>query len=285
VSRTVCRLLSVVTLASALFVLVGAVTASAASPTSVAWWSKLGVAPPTVPPGGLFVGNDPLGPTALSAVRVESNKDAVTLTLKVASGTLPPPSMTTIIACPIASPWQTPQGGHGDVTSAPQYDCSRFSKGMVATDNNSISWLLPALDVALVPDPKGQPVPFAVAFAPPDGNAVLLASGAPSAEATPRPPAAPAPADGLAPVAVGGGVIVRPSMAAATPAASPHSIASSASPSSVATAQPVGFPVPKLDDGSGQRLVAGLALAALAAAWWLMSNRPQREPRLLVARM
>src|SRR5439155_20229036 len=108
--RIIYRSLSIITLASALFVFAGAVIAGAASPTSVAWWSKLGLAPPTVPPGGLFVPNDPFGPVALSTVRVEA-ADQVTLTLRVASGAVPPPSLTTIVACPITSEWQPPQAG------------------------------------------------------------------------------------------------------------------------------------------------------------------------------
>jgi hypothetical protein len=50
------------------------------------------------------------------------------------------------------------------------------------------------------------------------------------------------------------------------------------------TTQPLGFPVPKIDDGFGQRIVAGVALLGLAGGWWFMSSRPLREPRLLVSR-
>jgi hypothetical protein len=284
--RVLCRTLSAITLASALFVLVGAVAARAQSPTSVAWWSKLALAPPTVPPGGLFIANDPLGPTAFSAVRVET-ADQVTLTLHVASGAVPPPSLTTIVACPITSPWQPPPGGHGDAAEAPRYDCSHASKGMVATDNKSISWLLPSHDVALVPDPTGQPVPFAVAFAPPDDTAVLLSTGPPAAVVASSAPAAVATPPADVPAASVGAPAAPPAKRTTAPAAADPQAITTPAPQPVltaASAPPVGLPLAAASEGVGQRIVAGLALLGLAAGWWFMSSRSQREPRLLVTR-
>ena len=287
--RVVLRVLSAASVACAAIVFAGAWTAWAQAPSAVAWWSKLAVAPPNVPSGGLYVAGDPShvldAISTVRAVHVDGD-EPVTLTLQIASGSIPPPGSLAVVACAITSPWSVPAGGHGDLAAAPRYDCTGASKGVVATDNRSVSWYLPAIDVALVPDSTAPPVPFTVAFAPPGDDAVQLTTGAPARAADVVRPA-PQVDDEAAPVATGNGVIARPTAPAATPhepAAASAVPAAQITSAAAPTTQAVPIALDRPDEGAGQRLVAGLALLGLAAGWWFMSNRPLREPRLLVQR-
>ena len=285
--RVALRVLSAVSVACAAMVFAGAWAAWAQAPSAVAWWSKLAVAPPNVPSGGLYVAGDPShvldAISTVRAVHVDGD-EPVTLTLQIASGSMPPPGSLAVVACAITSPWSVPAGGHGDLSAVPHYDCTRASKGVVATDNRSVSWYLPAIDIALVPDPTAPPLPFAVAFAPPGDDAVQLTTGSPARVADVTRPAPVA--DEPAPIATGNGVIARPSAPAATPhdAAAPVAQTAPITSAAAPTTQPVPIALDRPDEGASQRIVAGLALLALGAGWWFMSNRPLREPRLLVQR-
>jgi hypothetical protein len=237
----------------------------------------------------------------VSAVRitgVSPTQDA-TLTLQVAPGSVPPPpALTTIVACPLTQSLQSqpPQGG--DISHAPGYDCSASSTGRVAGDQTSISWLLPhsfqstasELDVALVPNPAGQPAPFSVAFSAPGSTSVQASSGAPS----PLPPttAAPGPGDTtpistsptpFVPTALpptGGGTPIPLFAAPVTP---PAPLAPAPSPPAVNGVPGQLAAVHLPGDDRAHRLMAVIVLLAMAVAWWYAGGQPARAPRLLGA--
>ncbi|MHB8467680.1 MAG: hypothetical protein ACYDH6_08950 [Acidimicrobiales bacterium] len=178
--RLICRVLAGLCLSAAAIPALGLIEApgaAAASVSTVAYWVKGGVALPTVPSGGMLVGDDPSaavnpnqppplpaalpvapphvstpgpqlnGYTAVSALRITGvplNAD-ITMTLPTAPGSVPPlPGVSTIIACPIDPSWRPPAGGAGDVAAAPPGNCNSPSVGRVASDFMSVSWLLPA---------------------------------------------------------------------------------------------------------------------------------------------
>jgi hypothetical protein len=302
-------------------------SALALAPTSSGYWVKGGLAIPTVPKGGLVVAADGtsalapsspigselpfpvpvpssagslIGPAAISAIRIDgiSGSADATLSLDVETGSVvPSPSLTTILACPLSSALVTAPHG-GDIADAPGYDCAEGSPGRVAGDNSSISWLLPAamqispgeIDVALVPDPSGLPIAFAVTFAAPGSSSVRAASG--SAPLAPivtalsgaRPVTA-APAPATAPLGFSGLPAV-PSAGFSAPAGG----VASTSPSQTGT--PSIAPTVGLETLAGVRLpgddrfhrtMAVLVLLGVAAAWWWASGREERAPRLLGA--
>jgi hypothetical protein len=264
--------------------------------------SKLpvGAAPPTVPG---VPGSDVVGPAAISAVRITGvapGQDA-TLTLQVAPGSVAPPAtVTTVVACGLTAglQGQPPQGG--DISKAPGYDCSSASAGRVAGDQSSVSWLLPAamqatpgeLDVALVPDPAGEPVAFSVAFGAPGSTSVQASSGPPSA---PPPTTAPTGGDVTAPsqapfvaTVVPGGGGGNPIPYFAPPAATPAPLAPAPAPASRAAGSPqlalgrlAGAHLP--GDDRAHRLMAVVVLMAMAAGWWYVGGQPTRQPHLLGA--
>jgi hypothetical protein len=179
--------------------------AGAASPAATGWWSKTqsvpvpGVtvpAPPNVPNEGLYVANDPSGPTAISALRypMEPNQTGGTLTLRTASGSSP--VGVNVAACVVTGTWD--QAANGGWASRPSYDCSEQVVGRAV--DGGLQWDLSAvfsafnpdfLDVALVP---AGAAPFQVAFEKP-GDAAF----APSTTVTPAPPPQPVPTGAPAP--------------------------------------------------------------------------------------
>jgi hypothetical protein len=320
--------------------MIPAAAVASAAPSAVAYYVKFGAPVPTVPKGGLLVGGDAtsaasaqspigsqlpvpvttppgvpsgdvIGPTAISAVRITGVGPTadVTLTLQVAVGSLPPPaSVITIVACALAQPLTPPATTPGDIASAPAYDCSPASVGRVAGDDGSISFLLPSsfqskpgeLDVALLPDPGGNPFPFSVAFDSPGPHAVAASTG-PAAvpPAAPTPLAAPAPAvpvssgSSAAPASFGsvgppfGSIGLSFPGPTASGGASPvvpagSSALGATSRPTVVTAPPaaaVGLP----GDGRSHRIVAVALLLAITIAWWYVGSQPARAPRTLGA--
>jgi hypothetical protein len=327
VKRVVCRLLSAATLTLTFFPLaslLGGARAEALAPTATGYWVKLGAAVPTVPSGGLFVANDPTasvnpaqpslpvpvpvpipnppslplpslaGPTAISAVRItgiDPTKDA-TLSLKVAPGSaVPPPTVTTIVACPIVTAWQPPSGA-GNISKAPLYDCSARSTGRVAAGLDAISWLLPSsyqptpgeLDVALIPSTGALPIPFAVAFQHPDANSVRASTGAeivptapPAAAATPN-PTVPASSSSPGPVPA-----FTPPAAPALPVVTQPQVAATASRGNGGFGPTLLAGVRLPGDDRAHRIMAVVLLIAVAGGWWWVGGQPVRRPRLLGA--
>jgi hypothetical protein len=325
--RLLCRTVSLAALALAAAPVGGLLqpqTAGALAPSSVAYWVKLGATVPTVPKGGLLVGNDPTsalaptapplapgvttpapppppkgtptvtGPTAVSTLKIDGVTAGAdtTLTLKVAPGSLPPlPSTTTIVACPVHGSWTAPASGQGDISNAPAADCSTTSTGKVAGDNSSISWLLPSsfqdapgsLSVEILPNPTGQPAPFSVAFAAPDTSALQPASGPPAAP--PPPDTSSSPAGALAPSTT---PEAFPAPVALPDYTSPAAPAAPAAPrvsprQQVTLASPAAARLPAVGDDRGHRVMAVVALFAVALAWWWVGSRPVRTPKLLGA--
>jgi hypothetical protein len=308
-------------------------TAAALAPRSVGYWVKGGASVPTVPAGGLLVGNDPTsavnpaspvggglpvpapnvpavpgptvtGPTAISAAQITGlSAGDVTLTLKVGAGSVvPPPSVTTIMACPLVNSWHAPPKGAGNISQAPAYNCVSGSTGKVAADNSTISWLLPAsfqanpgeVDVALVPNPAGLPAAFMVSFDAPGLSSVVPSSGAPSTPVTaPASPPASVPAPAVsAPPVVAGSPSFTPSFApaldngnsgtaVAPPPSATNPSSASAPGASLGFGRLAGIRLP--GDDRGHRLMAVLVLFAVAGGWWYAGSRPERAPRLLGA--
>lgn len=248
-------------------------------------------APPAPPSGTPTV----TGPTAVSTLKIDGVTAGAdtTLTLKVAPGSLPPlPSTTTVVACPVHGSWTAPASGQGNIASAPAADCSSASTGKVAGDNSSISWLLPSsfqdtpgsLSIEILPNPAGQPAPFSVAFAAPDTSALQPASG---------PPAVPPPPDNTAVAPVDAGAPLTTPEAFPAPLALPNyttpaAPAAPAAPSAparqqVTLASPALAHLPAVADDRGHRVMAVVALFAIALAWWWVGSRPVRAPKLLGA--
>lgn len=302
--------------------------ASALAPTSSGYWVKGGLAIPTVPKGGLVVAADGtsalapsspigselpfpvpvpssagslIGPAAISAIRIDgisASADA-TLSLEVETGSVvPSPSLTTILACPLSSALVAAPHG-GDIADAPGYDCAEGSPGRVAADNSGISWLLPAamqispgeIDVALVPDPSGLPIAFAVTFAAPGRSSVQAASGsaplAPTVTAlSGAGPVTAAPAPATAPLGFSGLPAVPSAGFSAPPAGGVASapLPETGTPSIAPTAGLATLAGVRLPgDDRFHRTMAVLVLLGVAAAWWWASGREERAPRLLGA--
>jgi hypothetical protein len=305
--------------------LIGSGRADALAPKATGYWVKLGAPVPTVPSGGLLVANDPTstvnpaspslpvpvpvpipnppslplpslaGPTAISAVRItgiDPTKDA-TLSLKVAPGSaVPPPTVTTILACPIVVAWQPPAGA-GDISKAPLYDCSSSSTGRVAAGLDAISWLLPSsyqptpgeLDIALVPNSGSLPIPFATAFQRPDATSVQASAGGDIlppgalavAPATNPTSSAIAPSSG--PANNFGTTGVTPTVTPAQPpttAAASQSTGGGSAPGVLAGVRLPG-------DDRAHRIMAVVLLIGVAAGWWWFGGQSVRNPRLLGA--
>lgn len=309
--RILARLLAIGCFGGAALLAMGG-SADALAPSDTGYWVKSGNAPPNVPPGGLFVGNDPgsvtnpgssvtiptpppttPGPTAtgytgVSAVRITgvSTTESATLTLVVAPGSvLPNPSVSTIVACPIVGTWQPPPGGVGDMSDAPRTDCSVPSVGKIAADNSSISFLLPAsfegspgeFDVELLPG-NTSPAPFEVAFDQPGDSSVLAASGGPVMTTVPAPPTT-EPLFTHPELAVPSAVnIVAPGGPTPTaPVASPTTVALRLVPKRTAVAPPA------FRGAHAHRLMAVVLLLTLGACLAWFGRQEVRAPRRLGA--
>lgn len=269
--------------------------AGADAPTQVGWWSKLnpglpiGVPAPFVPEGGLYVANDPAGPTAISALRyAAADGTPGTLTLQLAGDPVGTPAIS---ACRVTSAWAP--AVNGPMSQAPSYDCADAVRGVVTGNRTAMSWQLPgsfatmgSVEVALVPAPDAGP--FQAPFAKPSATSFVPGAApgqAPEGSVLPGESAAPAsvesPLDATAPLelpASGGSFELPPppppsppppATAVSTPAANGGQVALPALPR---VATPAG--TSRADQVLGFSL-----LAALAAALWFLADRPVRAPR------
>jgi hypothetical protein len=271
--------------------LAGPVAADA--PTQVGWWSRLNpglpvpVPVPVVPDGGLYVANDPSGPTAISALRyAAADGTPGTLTLQFAGSPVGTPA---IVACRVTSAWAPAAGG--PMSQAPSYDCAEAVPGRVAADGTAVTWELPgsfatlgATEVALVPAPDAGPFqapfakPSATSFVPGAAPASPAESPGPVAESEGAASFEPAP-DAGAPLELpaSGGTFdlppppspPAPATAVGTPAARGGQVALPAVPR---VATPAG-------SGRSDQALGFALLASLAAALWMLADRPARAPR------
>jgi hypothetical protein len=287
------RILSAVVVAAA--VVGGAAGAGADAPTETGWWSRLnpglpiGPPVPTVPEGGLFVANDPTGPSAVSALRFSAADGTPgTLRLRFASTPVGTPK---IVACRVTGAWQP--AVNGPMSQAPSYDCADAVAGSVGADGVTVTWELPgsfatlgAVDVALVPAPDAGS--FQAPFSKPSPDAFTSAGTTGGDEtgggAVPEsaPVEEPAPADFGAPVEFPGGTTfdLPPPPAPAPPPTSAAVGTPAARGGEVALfpAAPVGAPAP---GGRGDQILGFSLLAVVGAALWLLGDRPARAPRLI----
>lgn len=162
-------------LLAGVLVVAGATSSSAARLVTHGWWwraqtgSLVGLpVPPHVPEGGLAVGNNADGATAISAVRFEvaENETNPILHLKV-SRLLGGPEVK-MAACHSGSAWFGTQAGAWN--DKPQAACSLGSVQGVASEDGS-EWTFPVgslqleglIDVVIVPADDAQ-APFEISF-------------------------------------------------------------------------------------------------------------------------
>jgi hypothetical protein len=261
--------------------------------TGVWWRDQTGAAtlpaPPQLPPGGLWVSNDPTGPSAISAVRITlpDSEGFLTLSLHVAQLAAQPatpamPATVAIRACVVTGSWSTPVSAPGEWSARPSYDCAKGSalgqlspdQGTVVFDVSALSpgrsyslALVPGTPVAPVADPAqatGSPT-FDVTFEPPKPGDVAVVRNAPRNSAAPVPAAdiavGPAPLS-LLDVPSLPGVEGQPRDAPAPRAGAPMPPRALAAPIArvIRTSKAV-------------RTIAGLAFCALAAwAWRVLTS-------------
>lgn len=243
---------------------------------------------PTVPDGGLWVGNDPSGPHAVSALRFRGDIGSGELILTLAPGsTVAGP----VVACPIISGWSP--GPEGAWRDRPAIDCDRFElSGRLSSDGTKMTFNIPqgftefgerVLDIGLrpavgagdlfdlyfeAPGPEsfvvfeGQQLPPPEPeFPEPDES--TLPTTAPSSNAEPRQdlPATPAPSTTVAeetaapPVDIGGGNGPLP--------------------------QPVADVFEPFTESRASRIFSVTLLLLLGLGLWYLSGQEVREPRLL----
>jgi hypothetical protein len=273
--------------------------ASADAPSKAGWWNGatangIALPMPTTSAGDLHVAQGPSSPLAYAAVGYDlagQGVDSATLQLKVTANSTV--ATIDVMACPTKdASWKA--GDDQPIDSAPAYDCSAGSKGIVSADGATVTFLLDsgqllggtAYSLAIVP--RAGSTPFSVDFTKP-GPTSLATEAAPTTEAA-APPAAPVAA---APPAPKTGTTVTPPLSAAvvpvapqvalpapavavplTPAPAP-AVAPAAPQVAAAAARPA-TPV-----SNRARYAAGTGLALLAGflVWAFQQSSP--EPRLL----
>lgn len=125
--------------------------------TPAYWWQGNAVgAAPQVPEGGLYVSASPTGPQAVSSLRfsLDEGERAPVVTLQVAqlesadAAAATGLNATPVLACPTKGEWKAPDGGHGDLASAPTADCSHGGvTGVLSADQKTMTFDLSLLDV------------------------------------------------------------------------------------------------------------------------------------------
>ena len=248
--------------------------AGTASQAVEGWWQTSvaglpGSTNPLVPAGGLDVSQGPLGPTAVSALRVPAAAgDRLLVTLTLARGATSP--TVALQACPTTSTWVPVAGG--DLANAPSLDCKDSVIGQVSA--GTVSWAFGPgfvrhgfVDVGIVPADGAEP--FAAPFAPPGPTALKLSSEQPP-DASSSPPAASAQAPVLpGPPVPATYVAVSPALPPPLTVTRPQVVA--AAPPAVAVAHSsvrtalrrAEGPLPR---GVAWSLLAALLLAAAATA-------------------
>lgn len=292
--------------------------AAAEAPDRVGWWFKANqnpllppVAPPNVPPGGLYVANDPSGPAGISALRYFSEgTEAATLTLQV------DPSATArelaIVACPATGPWDPAAGG--EFARAPTDACDTTAvPGTPAADGSTVTWELSSafgdgtggFDVVLKPTP-GNVEPFQVPFKPPDDTSFTPSSGGSSEstfEFSDGGGAAAFDSSTFDGSTFGGSTFDTPAfdggfstpsfdsggsfdVGAPPDVGAPSAggeLGAGAGDESVAltTRPPAKVPAVPTPDTTAERITAVVLLLAMAAGLWWLSTKPLPSPRLL----
>jgi hypothetical protein len=241
-------------------------------------------APPTVPDDGLYVAGDASGANAISALRYAVGGGG-TLTLDLAEGT----TLTgteQLVACPVQGGFTPVQ--NGPWAAKPSYDpATCVVEGVPAEDGASFTFAVPATfasalgDVAVVIAPAEGATPFSLPFDKPGPDSFLVtAPVAPQSSMSSDSSFSP----GSASFSPGVGSSSSPSFAApSTPSASPS--ASSGSGSDVGTGGAPPAAVLPVAEAAGtsrsDQVVAVVVLALIGGGFWVLSNRPQRVPRLL----
>jgi hypothetical protein len=165
------------------------------------WWRAQGEVPlrleppPHVPPGGLAVGNNFEGATAISAVRFELEPEETNpiLTLTVANSFAGPD--VKMAACHAGSAWFGTQAGSW--SDAPTAACGLGSAQGIASDDGT-SWTFPLgslqleglVDVVIVPA-DDETAPFEISFEAPTSASLQTTTDSAGGGFTGPPPAPP----------------------------------------------------------------------------------------------
>lgn len=272
------------------------------------WWAgeqspALLPAPPTVPPGGLWVSSDPTGAQAVSAVRfvLAAGQTNPVLALQVSSAQPASTVASGIVACPTTSNWSAGPGP-GAWNARPTADCSVAQvSGVLSTDGHTLSFQLSKLAVAgvanVVLEPLGTPT-FDATFEPVvAGN--VLSSGPPAPASTTTSPqtvplTVPALSFGSLPPPVtaaprvpvtSGGPVAAP---ATTPALGPSIAPAASSPTTVegvggAASSPAAQLIRIPGRSWRDRILLGLAIADIGGymLWKRQSSEPVSEGGLV----
>lgn len=237
--------------------------------------------PPTAPEDGIYVANEASGPAAVGAVRyLGAGTGGGTLTLQVA-GDAPATGTEELAACPIPGGFTPVQNGRWD--AKPAYDEATCTVlGAFSEDGSSVTFALDAtfvgtlgdLQAAIVPKP-GSTTPFQLGFAKP-GNDALVPTGGSAAAAT----------SDLGSFDTGSfdtGTATFDAPAASTFDAPATDI--SAPDATEVAAPPVqevaAAPAKAVAESRTARMVAVAMMLAIGAAFWWLTNQPERAPRLL----
>jgi hypothetical protein len=303
--RTVLRIVALAAWLLAAAPIAATFGADSGAPPDYGWWNKqqavpvqgdpTGVglttvptvpAPATVPPDGIYVASDGSGPSAIAALRYAAGGGG-TLTLQLAEGT----TLTgteKVVACPVQGGFTPTQNGAW--AARPGYDeTACVVEGQPAADGSSFSFEIPASfasalgDVSMVITSAPGATPFSLPFDKPADDSFLVTS-----------PVTPSSSDS-------GSDAVSSYDPGSSGYAAPSPSSSGSSPSFAAPSTPAGS-APSASGGGGQAAVpvvpaalpaalrpgsrsdqvaAVLALVLIGGAFWVLSNRPQRLPRLL----
>lgn len=283
--------------ATLLVLFIAGAGASADAPESYGWWWKAQQAPgfvlpapPYVPAGGLYVANDPTGPTAVSALRfTQAGTGGATLKLAAAQGSANAIA-DQVVACPLAAPFDASEAGAW--AFVPQGDCETTAvAGVADADLATVTWKLTGAfeasegtwSMVLTPAP-GSLLPFQIAFNPP--NATALTTTAPGGAATSDAPDAPparAGSPASQPVTPAGPSSAGPPAGPALGGEQPGGVPAVAAPpvQEPAAASP---PAPVARNDLRDRIIAAAVFGVIAISLWLIWLR-QSDRGALLARI
>lgn len=272
----------------------GSTPAGAAVPvTAVGWWTR-SPSPPTVPAGGIAVGEAPDGDLSVAALRLSTGGGATGVKLTLAESSGEGKEAATLQVCTTTDAWNADSGTA--ITLAPRPNCpetpvllARDSSGSWTADVTSlVGGQTGDISIMIVPGPAPAAVPgvaqagaFQIAFKPPvvDGTVTPAAgesTSSPASEPAPStysaPPASAAPDYSVATSpAFGAPVGVVPS--AVLPVATASAVVSSQTAGGGQTSFPVN-PVGTDSEGKSKLVIVGFVLlsilvgAAAATARW-----------------
>lgn len=268
--------------------------ASAAAPDTYGWWWKaqqtsdfMLPAPPSVPADGLYVANDPSGPTAVAGLRYASaGSGSAVLQLVVAQGSTSAIA-DQIVACPTSD---AVSGGQAELWAArPEGDCDAGKvPGEASPDGTAVVWKLGSpfevapstWNVVLQPDPESL-VPFQVAFDAPAENSFAAArQGTPPPAPTTAPaPAPPASLPTQGDATIGGGSDVPAEFG---PPSVPSAETEAAPDPAPVSAPVAASPTPPVErDDLRDRLLAAAIFGAIAISLWFLWMREGTRAALL----